>query len=108
MSKKTKQQKILADLRRQNFLLQQLANVKKDTPVSRPEVEASPSMNSRSTRQNLSENVHQKESIYIYPIQLIRKDLTKTLLLSILAISFEIALFLILEKHLVLPFGIKP
>lgn len=46
----------------------------------------------------------QTTQLYIYPVHLIKKDLTKTLLLSILAISLELALFLILEKGLVLPF----
>ncbi len=46
----------------------------------------------------------QTAQLYIYPVHLIKKDLTKTLLLSILAISLELALFLILEKGLALPF----
>jgi len=48
----------------------------------------------------------QTPSLYIYPVQLLRKDLTKTFVLSILAVSLEIALYLVLEKKLVLPFKI--
>ena len=90
MARRTKKEKILADLRKKSKLL---------SPPSRE-------MSSNLTLQQIStSNLHtlpstnQIESLYIYPIQLIRKDLTKTLLLSILAISLEIALFLLLEKH---------
>lgn len=46
----------------------------------------------------------QSQSLYIYPVQLIRKDLTKTLVLCILAISLEIGLYFFLEKPGLLPF----
>ena len=98
MSKKTKKQKIIADLRRKininetqrpsstfNFQLSKTDEpVKIEPPENRPTV--------------------QNGSLYIYPVQLIKKDLTKTLLLCILAISLELALFLVLERHIVLPF----
>jgi len=58
-------------------------------------------------RLELNQQLNQNNSFYSYPVQLIKKDLTKTLLLSILAVSLELALFLILEKHLILPFKIK-
>jgi hypothetical protein len=84
MSKKTRKQKILADLR-----VKRASSLLVNTDIEAKTVKIQ-------TRQN--------QSLYIYPVQLIRKDLTKTLLLSILAVSLEIALFLILERHLVLPF----
>jgi hypothetical protein len=87
MSKKTRKQKILADLREKR----------------KPSLLAMPNIEVKVTKSQSGQN----QSLYIYPVQLIRKDLTKTLLLSILAVSLEIALFLILEKHLVLPFRIN-
>jgi len=45
----------------------------------------------------------QSGSIYVYPTQLIRKDLTKTILLSILAISLELALYFAFEGKIQLP-----
>lgn len=96
MSKKTKRQKIIADQRRSAF---SSFPVQKNVPVEIP-----------SPVKTLSElptpSANQNESLYIYPVHLIRKDLTKTLVLSILAISLEAALFLILERHLILPFRI--
>jgi len=96
VSKKTKRQKIIADLRRSTFSsfpVQKLSPVETLSPVQTSTLYSSPS-------------ISQNESLYIYPVHLIRKDLTKTLLLSILAISLEVALFLLLEKHFVLPFRI--
>ncbi len=95
MAKKTKKEKILAEQRRKAQFSLRL-----------------PSSMSPAKKENLAlfqpkEEGVQTPSLYIYPVQLIRKDLTKTLLLSILAISLELALFWILEKHLVLPLGIK-
>jgi len=90
MARRTKKEKILADLRKKTQLLSSLSH------------EASSNL---TPHQTTTSNLHplsspkQNESLYIYPIQLIRRDLTKTLLLSILAISLEIALFLLLEKH---------
>lgn len=88
MSKKTKKEKILADFHRRITLKKTNIEPQKSTAV--PEIRQS-----------------QISSLYIYPVQLIRKDLTKTLLLSILSISLEVALYFILERHLVLPFRIK-
>ncbi len=85
VAKKTKKQKIIADLRRQVLFARQ--------PVE------------FSLPQEITPKINQTQSLYFYPIQLIRKDLTKTLVLCILAISFEIALYLSLEKNLVLPMG---
>ena len=89
MAKKTRKEKIIADLRRkvQN---RQVANIEAPKMAVQP-----------------AKELNQTESFYVYPIQLIRKDLTKTFLLSILAISLEVALFLLLEQHLVLPFRIS-
>lgn len=84
MPKKTKKQKILAGSRKKTLLF-------------------SPANNNPEAKK-VKKETNQSQSLYIYPVQLIRKDLTKTLLLSILAVSLEVALFLILEKHLVLPF----
>jgi len=90
MARRTKKEKILADLRKKSKLLSSLSR-EMSSNLS-PQQISTPSLHPpASTNQN--------ESLYIYPIQLIRKDLTKTLLLSILAISLEIALFLLLEKH---------
>ncbi len=97
MARKTRKEKIIAELRR------------KVNGSSR--VNSLPSMPTVSWEEKAERAPHllsQIDSLYVYPVQLIRKDLTKTLLLSILAISLELALFLLLEKHLVLPFIIKP
>lgn len=96
MSKKTKRQKIIADQRRSafsSFPIQKNVPIEIPSPVKTLSVPPAPF-------------VSQNESLYIYPVHLIRKDLTKTLILSILAISLEVALFLILERHLILPFRI--
>jgi len=85
VAKKTKKQKIIADLRRRVALARQPAEF--------------------SLPQEVTPKINQTQSLYLYPIQLIRKDLTKTLVLCILAISFEIALYVGLEKNLILPFG---
>ncbi len=92
MARKTKKEKIIAEFRRK---------MTSSMPLSAP----------LSAHQEKPEEVTPKllqtDSLYVYPVQLIRKDLTKTLLLSILAISLELALFLVLEKHLVLPFRVN-
>jgi hypothetical protein len=81
VSRKTKKQKILAEQKRQAIL------------VNQP-----PSFEPKTTFEKTSQNL----SIYSYPTHLVRKDLTKTVLLCILAISLEIALYFILEKNLIL------
>jgi len=86
VSKKTKKQKIIADRRRQA------------TPANQPAELSLP-------KEESIHKTNQTQTLYLYPTQLIRKDLTKTLALCILAISFEIALYLSLEKNLILPFG---
>lgn len=96
MARKTKKQKIIAELRRKS------SSIRVTLPVIHNETKL-PEKESATTTHSPPQN----DSLYIYPIQLIKKDLTKTLLLSILAISLEIALFFILEKHLGLPFKIK-
>ena len=88
MSKKTKRQKKLADSRRgyqlkEKFVFNQQSNL----PVKEEE----------KTSPSIEPDTNQSRSIYYYPIHLIRKDLTKTLILCILAISLEAALFLILK-----------
>lgn len=97
MSKKTKKQKIIADQRRKSILF--------SLPINETSPNPTPSQAPASTFHSPS-SINQRVSLYIYPVHLIRKDLTKTFLLSILAISLEIALFLVLEKHLILPFRI--
>ncbi|HUW24404.1 MAG TPA: hypothetical protein VMW04_02125 [Patescibacteria group bacterium] len=102
MGKKTKKEKIIADLRRKVQAVQSQASPApaNKTPllsaIDEPKKDNFP-----------LKPTFQTPSLYIYPVQLIRKDLTKTFLLSILAISLEVALFLLLEKHLVLPFRIS-
>lgn len=96
MARKTKKQKIIAEFRRKSSSIQvTLPVIHNETKLSEKE------------RVQVMPLPHQNDSLYIYPIQLIKKDLTKTLLLSILAISLEIALFFILEKHISLPFKMK-
>jgi hypothetical protein len=100
MTKKTRKEKIIADLRRKVQSVQNFSVVPKETAapthIEPPKIKTRP-----------LEEISQTESLYIYPFHLIRKDLTKTFLLSILAISLEVALFLLLEQHLVLPFRIS-
>ena len=100
MAKKTKKQKILADLRRKaSPAAFRLPSLDPDTALSSIDIESPKTAVAR------PEESIQTQSLYIYPIQLVRKDLTKTIVLSILAISLEVALFFILEKNLVLPFS---
>jgi hypothetical protein len=100
MPKKSKKEKIIADLKRRVQTAQSFSLIPEKTAVpvhiEKPKAPAPP-----------PEKISQIESLYIYPVHLIRKDLTKTFLLSILAISLEVALFLLLEQHLVLPFRIS-
>jgi len=103
MAKKTKKEKIIADLRRKMRSEGSFATLNSSSPILNFKL---PELNSQKKKEitNTSDPV-QSESLYIYPIHLVKKDLTKTLLLCILAISFELALFFILEKHLItLPF----
>lgn len=82
MGRKTKKEKIIADLKRQ------LSKTKVQTVIA-SQISYSPPI--------------QSESIYAYPAQLIKKDLTKTIVLAILAIGFEVIAFLITEGRVRLP-----
>ena len=82
MSKKTRKEKILADQRRQN---------------NQSAVKIYPTKNISIALETVSQQSNQTQSIYNYPVQLIKKDLTKTLILCILAISLELALYFILK-----------
>jgi hypothetical protein len=73
MSKKTRQEKIMADLRRRVAIVETESGV-----IPAPAFLA------------------QTQSLYIYPPQLVRKDLTRTFLLTILVISLELGIYLIL------------
>jgi len=102
MSKKTKRQKIAADLKRKN----PNSNISNTPETSFSKTKEGLKVNIESL-ESISEpkkEQYQKDSLYVYPVQLVRKDLTKTLILSILAISLELALFFTLEKHITLPF----
>ncbi len=90
MGNKTKKQKIIADLRRQVQISQQ--STKYSLPTNQD-------LNQKSELSKLNEirnPIAQTQSIYSYPVQLIRKDLTKTLLLCILGLSLEVALYFFL------------
>lgn len=93
MSKKTKQEKIIADLRRQLEISRQpkweMRNEKldKEVRIEKEEIKKS-SFSLPSPTSSLSS---------LTSITLIKKDLTKTLLLSILAISFELVLYFLLK-----------
>jgi hypothetical protein len=78
MSKKTKQEKIIADLRRR---LQ--AQEKQPLPAT-PKVKFTP-----------EEKVSRSPAVktFVIPTNLIKKDLMKTLILSIVAISLEFVLY---------------
>lgn len=88
MARKTKKQKILADLRRETFFHRSFPN--KELKTSEPEY--LPTRQDREPKQQ-----YQTDSLYSYQIQLVRKDLTKTLLLCILAISLEVALYFVFK-----------
>jgi len=113
VSKKTKKEKILAEQRRKqrntDYGLQTTDYGLRTTEgknISEKLIKNTPN-NLNIFSLSSSPSRSQTQSLYIYPVHLIKKDLTKTLLLCILAISLELALFLILEQHLVLPFRIK-
>jgi len=96
MSRKTKKQKLLADQRRKTQF--------KEIPKIELSKDPLPQNNVSVPEPVSKKQLDQIGSMYYYPVQLIRKDLTKTLILCILAISFEIALFFIIEKGINLPF----
>ena len=73
MPKKTRQEKIIAGLRRKVAI--------SPRPAFTPSPVISPSS--------------QTQSFYVYPPQLIKKDLTRTFILAILAVSLELAIYLI-------------
>jgi hypothetical protein len=80
MGRKTRKEKIIADLRRKLAM-----------------------SNTETTPSQAIPIIVQPESISVYPVVLIKKDLTKTAILSILAISLELALFLIIQGKIRLP-----
>jgi len=99
MGKKTKKEKIIADLRRKVLLSQSQTFLSHSTQTpSSKEISQNKSPVISQSEKPIS-TLDQKVSLYIYPVHLIKKDLTKTLLLSILAISFEIGLYFVLEKN---------
>lgn len=93
MARKTKKQKIIADLRRKVKINEV------QLPPSTFYLQKHEEKKETEALQTIEPDTAQTKSLYIYPIQLIKKDLTKTLLLSILAISLEIALFFILRAR---------
>jgi len=98
MGRKTKKEKILADLRRR------LAQADKQTEASTVFVPQNHQpILSKSILSREPVTPIQSSSIYIYPSQVIKQDLTKTVILSILAISFEVALFYYFEGKIRLP-----
>jgi len=80
MGRKTRKEKIIADLRRKLAM-----STTQNTPSQAIPI------------------IVQPESISVYPVDLIKKDLTKTIILSILAIILELALFLIIQGKIHLP-----
>jgi len=93
MSKKTKQEKIIADLRRKLTLQQIRASTipakefySPSAPVHPPEEKTTPTATTASFDFGTPR------------VDLIKKDLTKTLLLSILAISLELVLYFLLRQ----------
>lgn len=99
MGKKTKKEKIIADLRRKVLLSQEQTFLSRSTQtLSFKEVSKNEPPTISQSEKPIS-GIDQKVSLYIYPVHLIKKDLTKTLLLSILAISFEVGLYFVLEKN---------
>lgn len=102
MGKKTRKEKIIADLRRQ------LSQTKSE--IQSPKAEyLKRTFEKKITAESIPPtdiSLSQSNSIYIFPSQLIKKDLTKTIILSILAISFELALFFFFEGKIRLPIKI--
>ncbi len=97
MGRKTKKEKIIADLRRK------LVKVKTDPELLSQERNLI-SFNSPALSKNfISPPLVPTDSIYIYPIQMIKKDLTKTAWLSGLAIGIELILFYLLQGKIRLP-----
>ncbi|MBM3209477.1 hypothetical protein FJZ40_04275 [Candidatus Shapirobacteria bacterium] len=90
MGKKTRQEKIIADLRRK---LKTTGVAWEQLPSPPPE-EKKQAFRPESASQPTP---YQSQSIYIYQPQLIKKDLTKTLALTILAVSLEIGMYLFLK-----------
>lgn len=88
MPKKTRKEKIIADLRKR------VKSNEVKLPSSTFHFQPQEIKKTQENESVIKTNHTQSESLYIYPIQLIKKDLTKTLILCILAISLEIALYL--------------
>lgn len=90
MSKKTKQEKIIADLRRQLEATKTVTNSISEQ-INYPLPKRTATLPSFSSPQDTKTIAFSQDSL-----GLIKKDLTKTLLLSILAISFELVLYFLL------------
>lgn len=99
MGKKTRKEKIIADLRRKL----QSSQFRQDLPLEN-KAEREPIKNAQEGKKlptyESATASPQNVSLYNFPVQLIKKDLTKTLFLSILAISLELTLYFIIEKNL--------
>lgn len=90
MSRKTRQEKIIADLRRK--LKTGGLVISQSLPVQ-PLQEKITAMPAKAHAMAAD----QKQSLYIYPPQLIKRDLTKTGVLAILAVSLEIGIYFFLK-----------
>ena len=101
--KKTKAEKKLADLRK-GLRLEQDGRENKQSTVYRLQTTGDDQLSTIGYTNQKIPAQSQNQSLYIYPVQLIRKDLTKTLVLCILAISLELGLYIMLEKPGLLPF----
>lgn len=113
MGRKTKKEKIIADLRRKVLALK----LSSQTHLNLPPISLSTIQDGSQDKSLIKSNTTlnqvsplpptQTQSLYVYPAQLIKKDLTKTILLSILALSLEIGLFFILEKRIKIPVNLN-
>lgn len=103
MSKKNKQDKIIAKLRHELELAkQELARTQKGRDFSKKEeAVVAPITENSFLKKNakskekfeLKKSGKKQAEIWDYPSDLIKKDLRKTLILSVLAISFELVLY---------------
>lgn len=98
MGRKTKKEKVIADLRRKMARMEIATREVKEAPSS--EVTFLKKSATPTTTNAVSP---QSGSLYIYPAQLIKKDLTKTILISILAIGLEVVMYFVFEGKIRLP-----
>jgi hypothetical protein len=96
MGRKTKKEKVLADLRRKIARMEVAPREAKPVPARELALP-------KKTVANPVSIPAQSNSLYIYPAQLIKKDLTKTILISILAIGLEVVMYFIFEGKISLP-----